>query len=99
MEEQRFPLLKATAKIVLGTPGSSAVVERLFTAAGLLLRKLRKCMLPALVINSVYIRFGFKIRIIGIVKGLPGSTELCEPINEQEIEDVLNECHTEFPEI
>ena len=38
--EHRFPLLKASAKVPLATRVSSAAVERLFSAAGLLLSKL-----------------------------------------------------------
>ncbi|CAK8685836.1 unnamed protein product [Clavelina lepadiformis] len=38
--EHRFPLLTAGAKTVLAIPVSSAAVERLFSAAGLLLTKL-----------------------------------------------------------
>ena len=37
--EHRFPLLKAGAKVVLAVPVSSAAVECLFSAAGLLLSK------------------------------------------------------------
>ena len=96
--EHRFPLLKETAKIVLAIPVSSAAVERLFSAAGLLLSKLRKRMLPALVINSVYIRFGCKMKIVEMVQGL-GLPGLTEPVDEQEIEDVLNESDTELPEL
>lgn len=89
--EHRFPLLKASAKIVLAIPVSSAAVECLFSAAGLLLSKLRKRMLPALVINSVYIRFACKMKIVEMVQGLPGLTELLETVDQQEIDDVLNE--------
>ena len=83
--EHRFPL-----KVVLAIPVSSAAEERLFSAAGLLLSKLRKRMLPALVINSVYIRFACnKI----MVEKLPELTELSlsEAVEEQEIENLLNE--------
>ena len=53
INEHRFLLLKASAKIVLATRVSSEAVERLISAAGLLLGKLRKRVSPALVINSV----------------------------------------------
>ena len=65
--QNRFPLLKASAKIVLAIPVSSAAVERLFNAAGLLFSKLRKRKSPALVINSVYIRFACKMKIVEMV--------------------------------
>ncbi|KAH9503610.1 hypothetical protein Btru_066970 [Bulinus truncatus] len=88
--EHRFPLLKASAKIVLAIPVSSAAVERLFSAAGLL-SKLRKRMLPALIINSVYIRFARKMRIVEKLQGLPGLTEMVETVDQQEIDYVLND--------
>ena len=70
--EHRFPLLKAGAKVVLAVPVSSAAVERLFSAAGLLLSKLRKRTLPAVVINSVYSRFACNKKM---VEKLPEVTE------------------------
>ena len=89
--EHKFQLLNASAKIVLAIPVSSAVVERLFSAAELLLSKLRKRMSPALVINSVYIRFACKMKIVAMVQGLPALTEFLETMIEQEIDNVLNE--------
>ena len=83
--EHRFPLLKASAKNVLAIPVSSAAVERLFGAAGLLLSRLRKRMLPALVINSKCIRFACKMKIKGMVQELHGFTELFEAVDEQEM--------------
>uniref|UniRef100_T1IAA1 HAT C-terminal dimerisation domain-containing protein n=1 Tax=Rhodnius prolixus TaxID=13249 RepID=T1IAA1_RHOPR len=76
---------------VLVIPVSSSAVERLFSATGLLLSKLRKRMSPAVVINSVYIRFACKMKIVEMVQGLPGLTELLETVDEQEIDSVLNE--------
>ena len=70
---------------------SSAAVERLFSAAGLLLSNLRKRMSPALIINSVYIRFACKMKLVEMVQGLPGLTELLETVDQQEIDAVLNE--------
>ena len=70
---------------------SSAAVERLFSAAGLLLSNLRKRLSPALIINSVYIRFACKMKLVEMVQGLPGLTELLETVNQQEIDAVLNE--------
>ena len=69
---------------------SLAAVECLFSAAGLLLSKLRKGMLPALVINSVYVRFAGNKKM---VEKLPELTELSlsEAVEEQEIENLLNE--------
>ena len=84
-------MLKSSAKIVLAIPVSSAAVERLFSAAGLLLSKLRRRMIPALVINSVDIRFACKIKIKKMVQEFPGSTELLETVDEQEIDNLLNE--------
>ena len=69
----------------------SAAVENLFSVAGLLLSKLRKRMLPALVINSVYIRFACNMKIKEKVQELPRLTELLETIDEQEIDNLLNE--------
>ena len=71
-------------------PVSSAAVQRLFSAAGLLLSGLRKRMLPALGINSVYIRFACTKKL---VEKLPKLTELSlsEAVEEQEIENLLNE--------
>ena len=91
--KHRFPLLKAGAKVVLAIPVSSAAVERLFSAAGLLLSKLRKRMLPALVINSVYTKFADNMKIKEMVEKLPKLTELSlsETVDEQEIENLLNE--------
>jgi len=66
--EHRFPLLKTSARIVLAISVSSAAVERLFSAAGLLLSRLRKRMLPVLVINSVYIRSACKMKIKEMVQ-------------------------------
>ena len=90
--EHRFPLLKAGAKVVLAVPVSSAAVERLFSAAGLLLSKLRKRTSPAVVINSVYSRFACNKKM---VEKLPELTEssLSEAVEveEQEIENLLNE--------
>ena len=59
--EEGFLVLKTAAKIVLALPMSFAVVERLFTAAGLLLGNFRKRIQPALVTNSVYARYGCQI--------------------------------------
>ena len=70
---------------------SSAALERLFTAAGLLLSKLRRRMIPALVINSVYIRFACKMKIKKMDQKFPGSTELLETVEEQKIDNQLNE--------
>ena len=53
--------------------------------------KLQKRMSPALVINSVCIRFACKIKIVEMVHGLPRLTELLETIDEQEIDNLLNE--------
>ena len=89
--EHRFPLLKASSKIVLAVPVSSAAVERVFSAAGLLLSKLQKRMSPALVINSVHIRFACKIKIVEIVQGSPRLIKLLETVDEQEIDNLLNE--------
>ena len=91
--EHRFPLIKAGAKVVLAIPVSSAAVERLFSAARLLLRKLRKRMLPALVINSVYIKFAGNMKIKEMAEKLPQLTELSlsQTVDEQEIENLLNE--------
>ena len=88
--EHRFPLLKAGAKVVLAIPVSSAAVERLFSAAGLLLSKLRKRMLLALVINSVHIRFACNKKM---VEKLPELNELSlsEAVEEHETENLLNE--------
>ena len=74
--EHRFPLLKACAKVILAIPVSSAALERLFIAAELLFGKLRERMLPALVINSVYIKFACKIKIKEMVEKLPKVTAL-----------------------
>ena len=83
-------MLKAGAKVVLALPVSSAAVVRLFNAAGLLLSRLRKRMLLALVINSVFIRFACNYKM---VETLPELTELSlsEAVEEQEIENLLNE--------
>ena len=70
---------------------SLAAVENLFSVAGLLLSKLQKRMLPALVINSVYIRFACNMKIKEKVQELPRLTELLETIDEQEIDNLLNE--------
>ena len=48
-------------------------------------------MSPALVINSVYIRFAYKMKIVEMVQGLPELTELVEAVVEREIDNVLNE--------
>ena len=89
--EHRFSLLKSSAKIVLAIPVSFAAVERLFSAVGLLLSKLQRRMIPAIVINSVYIIFACKIKIKKMVQEFPGSTELSETVDEQEIDTLLNE--------
>ena len=86
--EHRFPLLKAGAKVVLAVPVSSAAVERLFSAAGLLLSKLRKRTLPAVVINSVYSRFACNKKM---VEKLPEPLSEAVEVKEQEIENLLNE--------
>ena len=53
-------------------------------------------MLPAVVTNSVYIRFASKMKIVEMVQGLPELTELLEPVDQQETDDVLNElCDSE----
>ena len=70
---------------------SSAAVERLFSAAGLLLSKLRRRMIPTLVINSVYIRFACKMKIKKMVQEFTMSTELLETVDEREIDTLLNE--------
>ena len=89
--DHRFPLLKSSAKIALAIPVSSAAVERLFRAAGLLLSKLQRRMIPALVINSVYIRFACKMKIKKMVQEFPGLTKLLKTVLEQEIDNLLNE--------
>ncbi|XP_077975174.1 uncharacterized protein LOC144431214 [Styela clava] len=86
--EHKFPLLKAGAKIVLAVPVSSASVERLFSAAGLFLTKLRQRMLPSLVINSVYIKYASKMKINEKVQ-VSKLAELL--VDEQEINDLLND--------
>ena len=86
--EHRFPLLKAGAKVVLAVPVSSAAVERLFSAAGLLLSKLRKRTLSAVVINSVYSRFACNKKM---VEKLPEPLSEAVEVKEQEIENLLNE--------
>ena len=48
-------------------------------------------MSPALVINSVYIRFACKMKIVEMVQGLPGLTKLLKTVDEQEIHNVLNQ--------
>ena len=48
-------------------------------------------MSPALVINSVYIRFACKMKIVGMIQGLPELNDLLEAVEEQEINNVLNE--------
>ena len=86
--EHRFPLLKAGTKVVLAVPVSSAAVERLFSAAGLLLSKLRKRTLPAVVINCVYSRFACNKKM---VEKLPEPLSEAVEVKEQEIENLLNE--------
>ena len=44
-------------------------------------------MLPAVVTNSVYIRFASEMKIVEMVQGL---TELLVTVDQQEIDDVLN---------
>ena len=90
--EHRFPLLKAGAKVVLAVPVSSAAIERLFSAAGLLLSKFRRRMLPAVVINSVYSRFACDKEMVEKLSELTESslTEAVEA-EDQEIENLLNE--------
>ena len=85
--EHRFPLLKAGAKVVLAVPVSSAAIERLFSAAELLLSKFRKRMLPAVVINSVYRRFACNKKMVEKLSELTESslTEAVEA-EDQEIE-------------
>ena len=77
---------------MLAVPVSSAAVERLFSAAGLLLSRLRKRMLPAVVINSVYSRFACNKKMVGKLPELTESSlsEAVE-VEEQEIENLLNE--------
>ena len=50
-------------------------------------------MLPALVINSVFIKFARKMKIKEMVEKLPELTELLlsETVDEQEIENFPNE--------
>ena len=88
--DHRF-LLKSSAKIALAIPVSSAAVERFFSAAGLLLSKLQRRMIPALVINSVYIRFACKMKIKKMLQEFPGLTKLLKTVDEQEIDNLLNE--------
>ena len=87
--EERFLVLKIAAKIVLAVPMSSAAVERVFNAAGLLLSDFRGHMQPALLTNSLYARYGCKIKVAELVRELPTHKPLT-PIGEQEVEDFLN---------
>ena len=90
--EHRFLLLKAGAKVVLAVPVSSAAVEHLFSAAGLLLSKLRKRTLPAVVINSVYSRFACNKKMVEkLPKVTESSVSEAVEVKEQEIENLLNE--------
>ena len=72
---------------------SSAAVQRLFSTSGMLLSKLRKRLLPALVIDSVHIKFACNMKNKKMVEKLPEITELSLPetVDEQEIEHLLNE--------
>jgi hypothetical protein len=56
-----FPALSKLARIVLAVPASSAVVERLFSLAGQMLTKFRKCSRPEIIANSVYLRYSEKL--------------------------------------
>ena len=69
---------------------SSAVVERLFNAAVLLLGNFCRRMQLALVTNSVYARYGCKIQVAELARGLPTRNPLTL-ISELEVEDFLNE--------
>ena len=81
----RFPVLKMAAKIVLALAMSSAVVERLFNAAGLLLGHFRRLMQPTLVTSSVYFRYGCNIKASELARGWPTRNPLTR-IGEQEVE-------------
>ena len=50
-------------------------------------------MLPAFVINSLYIKFAYNMKIKEMVEKLPKPNELSlsETVDEQEIENLLNE--------
>ena len=82
--------MKTAAKSVLALSMSSAVVERLLNAAGLLLGNFRRCMQPAVVTNLVSARYGCKIKVPELARGLPTCNPLT-PIGEQEVGDFLDE--------
>ena len=55
-----FPILRQTARFLLAVKTSSATIERLFSSAGIILSKLRRCVKPDKLAALLYIKFAVK---------------------------------------
>jgi len=53
-------ILRQSARFLLAVKTSSATVERLFSSAGIILSKLRRCMKPDKLAALLYIKFAVK---------------------------------------